>query len=153
MMNIKQAAATFNLTADTLRYYERVGIIPPIPRNQSGYRDYQTKDLNWVYLVTRLRAAGLSIESLIEFATLSQLRGQQPVETAQKQVVKDQLAELEIKLAEMQEVKNLLTYKIETYDEHIAQFESGELTAENQEALWQKNFKQQEQYNEKNSIK
>ena len=68
-------------------------------------------------------------------------------------MLKDQLAELEIKLAEMQEVKNLLTYKIETYDEHIAQFESGELTAENQEALWQKNFKQQEQYNEKNSIK
>ncbi len=73
-MNIKQAAEMFNLTVDALRYYERVGIIRPVSRNSSGYRDYKTKDLNWVYLVKNLRNAGLSIESLIEFSTLAQLR-------------------------------------------------------------------------------
>lgn len=45
-MNIKQAADMFGLTVDTLRYYERVGVIPPVHRNESGYRDYKTSDLN-----------------------------------------------------------------------------------------------------------
>lgn len=79
-MNIKQAADMFGLTVDTLRYYERVGVIPPVHRNESGYRDYKTSDLNWVYLVKNLRNAGLSVESLIEFATLAQLRETQNVE-------------------------------------------------------------------------
>lgn len=107
-MNIKQAADMFGLTVDTLRYYERVGVIPPVHRNESGYRDYKTSDLNWVYLVKNLRNAGLSVESLIEFATLAQLRETQNVEAAQKQVLVDQLKELDEKLAEMKKVRELL---------------------------------------------
>lgn len=83
-MNIKKVADMFDLTIDTLRYYERVGVIPPVPRNSSGYRDYSTNDLNWVYLAKSLRNAGLSVESLIEFAQLAQLRGIQNVEETQK---------------------------------------------------------------------
>lgn len=85
-MNIKQAAEMFDLTTDTLRYYERVSVIPPIYRNKSGYRDYTISDLNWIYLVKSLRRAGLSVESLIEFAALAQLKEQKNVENAQKQV-------------------------------------------------------------------
>ncbi|MBC1244851.1 MerR family transcriptional regulator [Listeria welshimeri] len=138
-MNIKQAADMFDLTVDTLRYYERVGVIPPVHRNESGYRDYKTSDLNWVYLVKNLRNAGLSVESLIEFATLAQLRETQDVEAAQKQVLIDQLKELDEKLAEMKRVRNLLVYKIDSYDNHIAKFKTGELTAENVEKLWERN--------------
>lgn len=138
-MNIKQAADMFGLTVDTLRYYERVGVIPPVHRNESGYRDYKTSDLNWVYLVKNLRNAGLSVESLIEFATLAQLRETQDVEAAQKQVLIDQLKELDEKLAEMKRVRNLLVYKIDSYDNHIAKFKTGELTAENVEKLWERN--------------
>lgn len=83
-MNIKKAAEMFDLSTDTLRYYERVGVIPPVNRNESGYRDYQIRDLNWIYLAKNLRLAGLSIESMIEFAQLSQLRGLQDVDEAQK---------------------------------------------------------------------
>ncbi len=71
--------------------------------------------MNWIYLTKSLRGAGLSVEYLVEFATLSQLRGEQPVEEAQKQVLFDQLEELDKKLLEMQQVKELLTYKIDTY--------------------------------------
>ncbi|EAF6131029.1 MerR family transcriptional regulator [Listeria monocytogenes] len=138
-MNIKQAADMFGLTVDTLRYYERVGVIPPVHRNESGYRDYKTSDLNWVYLVKNLRNAGLSIESLIEFATLAQLRETQNVEAAQKQVLVDQLKELDEKLAEMKKVRELLVYKIDSYDSHIAQFKAGELNADNVEKLWERN--------------
>ncbi|EAA0418176.1 MerR family transcriptional regulator [Listeria monocytogenes] len=137
-MNIKQAADMFGLTVDTLRYYERVGVIPPVHRNESGCRDYKTSDLNWVYLVKNLRNAGLSVESLIEFATLAQLRETQNVEAAQKQVLVDQLKELDEKLAEMKKVRELLVYKIESYDSHIAQFKAGELNADNVEKLWER---------------
>lgn len=137
-MNIKQAADMFGLTVDTLRYYERVGVIPPVHRNESGYRDYKTSDLNWVYLVKNLRNAGLSVESLIEFATLAQLRETENVEAAQKQVLVDQLKELDEKLAEMKKVRELLVYKIVSYDSHIAQFKAGELNADNVEKLWER---------------
>lgn len=137
-MNIKKAAELFDLTVDTLRYYERVGIIPPVHRNSSGYRDYTTTDLNWIYLVKNLRRAGLSIESLIEFSKLAQLRDTQNVESDQKQILFEQLEEIEGKILEMQEVRDLLVYKIETYDEHIAQFKAGEMTSENIEKLWER---------------
>lgn len=45
-MNIKEANELFDLSVDTLRYYERIGVIPLIQRNASGYRNYTTKDLN-----------------------------------------------------------------------------------------------------------
>ncbi len=63
---------------------------------------------------------------MIEFAQLAQLRETQNVEKAQKQILSDQLEELDKKLAEMQEVRDLLIYKIEKYDDHIAKFKAGE---------------------------
>ncbi|URJ33915.1 MerR family transcriptional regulator [Paenibacillus polymyxa] len=137
-MNIQKAAEMFDLSVDTLRYYERVGVIPPVHRNASGYRDYKTNDLNWIYLAKNLRSAGLTVESLIEFAHLAQLRKTQNVEEAQKQILFDQLEELDKKLAVMQEVRELLVYKIETYDEHIAKFKTGEMSADKAEKLWER---------------
>ncbi|MFE2775162.1 MerR family transcriptional regulator [Aerococcus urinaeequi] len=137
-MNIKKAAEMFDLTVDTLRYYERVGVIPPVHRNESGYRDFTTNDLNWIFLAKSLRNAGLSIESLIEFAQFAQLRKTENVEFAQKQILADQLEELDAKLAEMQEVRDLLVYKIDTYDDHIAKFKSGEITADKVEKIWER---------------
>lgn len=133
-MNSKEAAEMFGLTTDTVRYYERVGVIPPIERDKNGYRVYTTRDLNWIYLAKSLRHAGVSIESLIEFATLSQLGGN--VEEAQKQILSDQLQEITDKLKKMTKTRDLLQYKIDTYDEHIAKFKSGEVTSENVEELW-----------------
>ena len=137
-MNIKKAAEMFDLSVDTLRYYERVGVIPPVNRNESGYRDYQTNDLNWIYLAKNLRNAGLSVESLIEFAHLAQLRATQNVEEAQKQILHDQLAELDEKLAQMRQVRELLVYKIETYDEHVGKFQAGAIPPAKVEKLWER---------------
>lgn len=138
-MNIKKVAEQFDLTVDTLRYYERVGVIPPVKRNSSGHRDYSTNDLNWVYLSKSLRNAGLSVESLIEFAQLAQLRETENVEDAQKQILSNQLEELDKKIAEMQEVRDLLTYKIKTYDDHVAKFKAGEMGPDKIEKLWERN--------------
>ncbi len=84
-MNSKEVAQLFELPIDTIRYYERVGVIPPVQRDKNGYRNYTKKDLNWIFLAKSLRKAGLSIESLIEFATLAQSKDN--VRGAQKQIL------------------------------------------------------------------
>lgn len=134
-MNRKQAAEKFDLTIDTLRYYESVGAIPPVQRNENGYRNYTKRDLNWIFLVKSLRRAGLSIESLIEFASLAQLEDDY-AKQAQKQVLCDQLQEIDDKIKEMNQTRALLQYKIDTFDEHLAKFQTGELTNDTVEELW-----------------
>lgn len=133
-MNIKQVADMFDLTVETIRYYERVGVIPPVKRDKNGYRIFTKRDLNWVFLAKSLRNAGLSIESLIEFATLSQLEGDERL--AQKDILKDQLKELDEKIEELTQVRKLLQYKITTYDEHIAKFRAGNISDDDIEELW-----------------
>ncbi|WP_413538800.1 MerR family transcriptional regulator [Enterococcus malodoratus] len=64
-MNIKEVSEKYDLTPDTLRYYERIGVIPPITRDKNGYRDFSETDLNWVYFAKVLRNAGVSVEGLI----------------------------------------------------------------------------------------
>ncbi|HCZ6347574.1 TPA: MerR family transcriptional regulator, partial [Staphylococcus aureus] len=64
-MKTKEVVALMNISQDTLRYYEKVGVIPPVNRDENGYRIYNDNDLNWIYLVKNLRNAGVSIESLI----------------------------------------------------------------------------------------
>lgn len=87
-----------------------------------------------------LRNAGLSIESLIEFAHLAQMREKINVAEAQKQILHEQLAELNEKIQEMEQVRALLSYKIETYDEHLAKFQAGKMNENTIEKLWEKKF-------------
>ncbi|MEY8662887.1 MerR family transcriptional regulator [Ligilactobacillus faecis] len=68
----KEVSQLFGLSIDTLRYYERIGIIPPIARDKNGYRDYKTTDLNWIYLVKTLRKTGMPINALQKYTRLSQ---------------------------------------------------------------------------------
>lgn len=134
MLSTKDVAKMFNISVSTIRYYEKIGIIPPIQRDENGYRIYTNSTLNWIYLMKSLRNAGLSIDSLLEFSRLSQEQGEE--RKKQKEILQNQLQEIDEKLAEMQRVRKLLAYKIETYDEHLAQFQTGELTAETAEKLW-----------------
>ncbi len=69
-MTISEVSKKFELSADTLRYYERIGLIPAVPRNQSGLRDYDEESCNWVEFIKCMRSAGLPIEVLIEYVSL-----------------------------------------------------------------------------------
>ena len=69
-MKINEVSKLYDISADTLRYYERIGLIPPVTRNESGIRDYSEADCNWVQFAKCMRGAGLSVESLIEYVTL-----------------------------------------------------------------------------------
>ena len=69
-MTIAETAKKYNISADTLRYYERIGLIPPVPRTKSGIRDYDETSCGWVEFIKCMRGAGLQIEALIEYVAL-----------------------------------------------------------------------------------
>ena len=69
-MTIKEVCEKYNITADTLRYYERVGVIPPVTRTAGGIRDYGDQDIDWVENAICFRDAGMPVEMLIEYVKL-----------------------------------------------------------------------------------
>lgn len=71
-MTISEVSEKYGLTPDTLRYYERIGLIPPVPRTKSGLRDYDESSCNWIEFIKCMRGAGLQIEALIEYVALYQ---------------------------------------------------------------------------------
>ena len=129
----------FDLSVDTFALLRTVvGVIPPVNRNESGYRDYQTNDLNWIYLAKNLRNAGL-VESLIEFAHLAQLRETQNVEEAQKQILHASLAELDEKIGKCGRCGELLVYKSRLMTSMWGKFQAGQsLHPAKVEKLWER---------------
>ena len=69
-MKIAEVSKEYGLSADTLRYYERIGLLRHVPRNKSGIRDYDEASCNAVEFVKCMRDAGMSIESLVEYMEL-----------------------------------------------------------------------------------
>lgn len=72
LMTIKEVCEKYDITADTLRYYERVGVIPEVTRTPGGIRDYQETDIAWVENAICFRDAGMPVEMLIEYVKLYQ---------------------------------------------------------------------------------
>jgi DNA-binding transcriptional MerR regulator len=116
-MKISEVSERYGLSTDTLRYYERVGLIPAVNRNQGGIRDYDEMDLKRVEFIRCMRSAGLPIDVLIEYITLVQ-QGDETIE-ARKEILIEQREKLAARMAEMQETLDLLDYKIEVYENRV----------------------------------
>ena len=116
-MTITEVSQKYDLTADTLRYYERIGLIPPVNRNGSGVRNYSEEDLNWVNFIKCMRNAGLPIEVLIEYVTLYQ-HGNATIK-ARKELLVEQRSQLADKIKVMQQTLERLDKKIEGYEERV----------------------------------
>jgi DNA-binding transcriptional MerR regulator len=116
-MKIAQVSKQSGLSPDTLRYYERIGLLPPVNRNDSGIRDYSELDIRRVEFVKCMRSAGLPIEVLIEYYGLVQ-QGDETME-ARKEILIKQRDELLTRMAEMQKTLDLLNYKIEVYEKAV----------------------------------
>lgn len=69
-MTIKEVAEKFDMTNDTLRYYEKVGLVGPVKKNSSGIRDYSEEDLRRIEFIKCMRSAGISIEVLRKYVDL-----------------------------------------------------------------------------------
>ena len=112
-MKINEVSKLYDISADTLRYYERIGLIPPVTRNESGIRDYSEKDCSWVQFAKCMRTAGLSVESLIEYVGLFQ-QGD-ATRAARKEILIEERAKLLERMEQMQETLDKLNWKIDNY--------------------------------------
>ncbi len=114
-MTIKEVSEKYGISQDTLRYYERVNVIPTVTRTSGGIRDYQEEDLKWVELAVCMRNAGLPIESLIEYQRLFQA-GNSTI-PARLELLTGQMEALKKQKAQIEETMNRLAYKISRYEE------------------------------------
>ena len=112
-MTIKEVSEKYNISQDTLRYYERVGMIPQVHRTGGGIRDYQEDDLSWVELAICMRSAGLPVEAMIEYVRLY-MQGDSTI-PARLQLLLDQKVALEVQMADTQRMLDKLEYKISRY--------------------------------------
>ncbi len=116
-MKIAQVSEQCGLSTDTLRYYERVGLIPPVNRTESGIREYDELDLRRVEFIKCMRSAGLPIEVLIAYVGLAQ-QGDETIAT-RKAILEEERARLAARMQEMQKTLDLLDYKIEMYENKV----------------------------------
>lgn len=124
-ITIKDVSEKYNITPDTLRYYERVGMIPPVTRTSSGVRNYQDSDLSWVELAKCMRGAGLSIEAMIKYVELYQ-QGDDTFQARLDLLIEQRHLLLEQR-KQMDTAIDRLNYKISRYE---AAVETGTLTWE-----------------------
>lgn len=116
-MKVSEVSKKYDISADTLRYYEKIGLIKNVPRNKSGIRDYDENALKRIEFIKCMRSAGVEIEILIKYMNL--------LEQGKKTVLerKDLLSEQKNKLLEKQKsissTLDRLDYKISLYDEII----------------------------------
>lgn len=122
-MTVKEVSEKYNITQDTLRYYERVGMIPPVTRTPGGARNYQKADLEWVELAICMRSAGLPVEVMIEYVKLYQ-EGDSTI-SERLQLLQEQREVLFEQRKQLDETLDRLNYKIERYE---AAVDTGKLT-------------------------
>jgi DNA-binding transcriptional MerR regulator len=120
-MTIAEVSKKYDLTQDTLRYYERIGLLPCVNRKKSGLRDYNEEDCRWVEFIKCMRSAGLPIEILIEYVSLFQ-QGDETLE-ARKELLIEQRKLLIEKMEDMKKTIDRLNNKIERYEQGVVQKE------------------------------
>ena len=116
-MKIAEVSEQTGISSDTLRYYERIGLIWPVNRNASGIRDYTDLDLRRVDFIKCMRSAGLPVEVLIEYVGLVQ-QGDKTIE-ARKEILIEQRELLAARMGEMQKTLDILDHKIEVYENAV----------------------------------
>ena len=114
-MTIAEVSKKYNLTQDTIRYYEKEGLIPTIPRTESGIRNFDEESCNWIEFIKCMRNAGLEIEVLKEYVKL--FREGKSTVTKRKELLQKQRKKLLEKQKNINETIDRLNYKIKLYDE------------------------------------
>jgi DNA-binding transcriptional MerR regulator len=117
-MTIAEAAREAGVSVHTLRYYERAGLLTPIQRNGSGHRRFTPRDVEWVVVCTKLRATGMPIRRVREYAEL--VAEGEGNETARLGLLEAHRRDVLEKMAEIQRNLELIDYKVRLYREKLA---------------------------------
>lgn len=121
-MTISEVSKKYNIPVDTLRYYERIGLLQNIQRKSSGLRDYSEENCKMVSFIKHMRNAGVSIEVLKKYMELYSQGNS--THNARKELLIEQREILINKLSDLQATIERLNYKIENYD-NISSFQNG----------------------------
>lgn len=113
-MTIKEVSEKYGLSQDTLRYYEKIGVIPPVTRTSGGIRNYTEQDIGWVENAVCMRNAGLPVEVIAEYCRLfsmgdSTIGARLKLLTEQRKKLIEQKEQLETEISR-------LDYKIGRYE-------------------------------------
>ena len=114
-MTISEVSKKYNITADTIRYYEKEGLIPTVPRNKNGIRDFGENSCGWIEFIKCMRSAGLEIETLKRYVSLFR-QGTKTVKE-RKILLEEQREKLLKKQEDIKATLDRLNYKIEKYEE------------------------------------
>jgi DNA-binding transcriptional MerR regulator len=120
-LSIQEVAQATGLTTHTLRYYERIGLIHPINREENTRRCYTADDVGWIDLLLKLRATGMSIKDMQRYAEL-QRQGNETL-PERVEMLKALRDNVEARMEELNEHLNLVRYKIDYYQQVIEQQE------------------------------
>ncbi|MDD3243587.1 MAG: MerR family transcriptional regulator [Eubacteriales bacterium] len=120
-MTIAETARRYGLTPDTLRYYERMGLLPEVRRTSRGIRDYTEEDCRWVEYIKYMRAAGISVETLTEYVRLFRM-GAQTI-PARKKLLLEQREQIAAKIDALNAALTKLDWKLDGYEERMLQCE------------------------------
>ena len=116
-LTIQEVARMTGLSAHTLRYYERIGLIHPIDREQNTRRCYTSDDVGWIDFLLKLRATGMSIKDMQRYAKL-QRQGDETL-PERVEMLKSLRDNVEARIEELNEHLKLVYYKIDYYQKVI----------------------------------
>ncbi|WP_417267264.1 MerR family transcriptional regulator [Celeribacter baekdonensis] len=112
-MRISEAAEMAGLTADTIRFYERVGLLDRIPRGSDGHRDFGAQELRWLRLFERLRSTGMPLTEMKQYAALA--RQGEGTYSAREAILARHRSRLDEQQAKIETCRHLIEEKISTY--------------------------------------
>lgn len=113
-MTIREIAAKTNMSTDTLRYYERIGLLPPVPRNAAGIRNYDEYFVNFINFIKKLKASGMSLEHIIDYIRLAEM-GDATIQE-RKELLAEARETLLDKINSLQLVAELADYQLRNYE-------------------------------------
>ena len=113
-MTIREIAAKTNMSTDTLRYYERIGLLPPVPRNAAGIRNYDEYFVNFINFIKKLKASGMSLEHIIDYIRLAEM-GDATIQERKKLLAEARETLLD-KINSLQQVAELADYQLRNYE-------------------------------------
>lgn len=117
-MNIKKVSEQLGISSDTIRYYERIGLVPAISRDKNGVRNFTDIDIQRLDFIKCMRHAGLSIESLHEYMHLYSLNDDRTI-PARKKILEEEAEKLDERIASLQETRAYLQHKIDIYESKL----------------------------------
>lgn len=107
-MNIGQAAAASGLPAKTIRYYEDIGLVPPAPRRDSGFRDYGPRDIHILRFLARARSLGFTVQECRQLLALWQDQDRAAGDV--KRLTQERIALIDEKIAQLQDLRASLDH-------------------------------------------